>query len=795
MSSISIINQAFGHPGIEPKWTSARKDAVGTAYSAASRLWFTVWRGILTELYYPTIDRPQVRDLQFLVSDGETFFHEEKRDMSFSLSCLSNSLGYQINSQSSEQRYQISKTVIADPHCASLLIHVNWQSQKPLKLYVLCSPHLGGGGFRNNAYVTKLAGHNVLSANHHNTWMTIASTKHFSKTSVGFVGASDGWTDLTRHLDMKWQFDSAMDGNVALCAEIPLTGTKDEFVLALSFGHSLNNACSTALQSLATPFQKQSARFVEQWQRAIHWDENIAKGSADNGKLFQASCKILMAHEDKLNPGAMIASLSIPWGEAKGDDDLGGYHLVWPRDLCNSACGLLAAGNTSTAVRSLFFLAASQKDDGSFPQNFWISGEAYWGGLQLDELSFPILLTWKLLKENLLPDFDPFYFTASAMSFLILKGPITSQERWEEVSGFSPSTLAVNIAALVCAAQIFKFQGKKEEAQFLEEHADYLRAHIEEWTVTNTGEIHPDVSRHFIRANPCTSLENYMSPDDSAIFIANRHADEQQVFKAKDIIDAGFLELVRYGIYPAKHPLIEDSLRVVDKVLKVETTRGPCWRRYNNDGYGQNDDGQPFIHTGVGRPWPLLIGERAHYELAAGRDISHLISTMEKFASPGGPIPEQIWDGADLPSAHLKNGGPTGSAMPLAWAHAEYLKLLRSVKDKKVYDLIPEVADRYCGSKPNKSHIECWRMDWQIKSIPANKILRVICDKQFLLHWSDTEWAQTNNLESINILPNLYYVDLPVKPDRNRLLFTFFFPDLESWAGRDFIITIEQDKA
>jgi glucoamylase len=792
MSSTSLTNEAFGHPGIEPKWTSARKDAVGTAYSAASRLWFTIWRGILTEVYYPTIDRPQVRDLQFLVSDGETFFHEEKRDMSSSLSCLSNALGYEINSQSVEQGYQISKTVIADPHCASLLIHVNWKSKKPLKLYVLCAPHLGGGGFRNNAYVTKLSGHKVLSANHHNTWMSILSTKHFSKASVGFVGASDGWTDLARHLEMKWQFDSAREGNVALLAEIPVADNEDEFVLSLSFGHSLNNSCSTALQSLAVPFQKQSARFVEQWQRAAHWDDSLADSSGDNGKLFQASCKILMAHEDKLNPGAMIASLSIPWGEAKGDDDAGGYHLVWPRDLCNSASGLLAAGNTSTALRSLFFLAASQKDDGSFPQNFWISGESYWSGLQLDELSFPILLVWRLLKENLLSNFDPLYFTSSAMSFLIRKGPVTAQERWEEVSGFSPSTLAVNIAALVCAGQIFRLRGLNDQAKFVEEHADYLRAHIEEWTVTDFGEIHPDVSRHFIRANPCSSLDNYRSPNDSEIFIANRRGDQQQVFRAKDIVDAGFLELVRYGIYPASHSLIKDSLLVIDQLLKVETNKGSCWRRYNNDGYGQGDQGEPFVGTGVGRPWPLLIGERAHYELALGKEVTHLIKAMENFSAPGGPIPEQIWDAPDLPSAHLKNGGPTGSAMPLAWAHAEYLKLLRSVRDKKVYDFIPEVADRYCHGQSNTSHIEIWRFDWQITTIAPSKVLRIICDKAFHLHWSNDDWDSANDSESINILPNLFFVDLPAKPDSNGFSFTFFCPVLKRWAQQDFMVRVEQ---
>ena len=134
--------------------------------------------------------------------------------------------------------------------------------------------------------------------------------------------------------------------------------------------------------------------------------------------------------------------------------------------------------------------------------------------------------------------------------------------------------------------------------------------------------------------------------------------------------------------------MIVDSLAVIDHVLKRDLPQGPCWRRYNHDGYGEKSDGSAYDGTGEGRSWPILTGERGHYELAAGRDPSPYIEAMEQFANEGGMLPEQVWDADDLPDGKMKRGGPTGSAMPLCWAHAEYLTLVRSRKDAVCFDRI-----------------------------------------------------------------------------------------------------------
>jgi glucoamylase len=282
----------------------------------------------------------------------------------------------------------------------------------------------------------------------------------------------------------------------------------------------------------------------------------------------------------------MIASLSIPWGEAKGDEDTGGYHLVWTRDMVNSVTGLLAAGHTETAFRALIYLATSQQADGGFPQNFWINGDPYWRGIQLDEVAFPILLAWRLRRENALQDFDPYSLVKRAASYLIRNGPATQQERWEEAGGYSPSTLASSIAALICAASFAREREDDVTGQFLEEYADFLECHIEAWTVTTDGMAIPENKRHYIRIHPVDVYNTCPNedPNNGIVTLANQPLGVRREFPAKEIVDAGFLELVRYGIRRPEDPLVVDSLRVVDAVLKLEPPVGPCWHRYNHDG-------------------------------------------------------------------------------------------------------------------------------------------------------------------------------------------------------------------
>jgi glucoamylase len=787
---------AFGRPGIEPRWTSSAKDGVGTAYSLSSRVWYTVSHGILNEIYYPTIDRPQIRDLQYLVTDGETFFHEEKRYLQHKVECLSpHALGFRISNTDPRGRYRIVKEVIGDPHLDSVLIRTRLEGDKvflsKVKLYALLAPHLEVGGWGNNAQLKEVAGQEILTAHKKGTWLALGASVPFLRRSCGYVGASDGWTDLADNFQMDWEFDSAEDGNVALVGELDLSRGY-EFTLGLAFGDGFHNTANTLFQSLDLPFDGQRQRFIEQWDRACKHILPLDEITGDGGSLYHMSNSLLLAHEDKRYQGAMIASLSIPWGDSQGDEDIGGYHLVWTRDLCKSATGLLAAGNTETPLRALVYLACSQNADGGFYQNFWINGEPCWLGIQLDEVAFPILLAWRLHVAGALRNFDPYPMVLRAASYLIKEGPATQQERWEENSGYSPSTLASNVAALTCAALWARERDQEATAEFIQEYADFLERHIESWTVTTQGTLVPGISRHFIRIRPVEFGDPHPDedPDRGVLPIRNRPPGAQVEFPAKEIVDAGFLELVRYGIRRPGDPLIEDSLRVVDAVLKVNTPFGPSWRRYNYDGYGQREDGGPFGGWGKGRAWPLLTGERGHYELAAKRDGNIFIRAMEAFANATGLLPEQIWDEPDRPEARMAFGCATGAAMPLMWAHAEYIKLLRSTKDGHVFDLIPAVADRYLKRRENQP-LEVWKFSRQTMSVIAGRRLRVQAQDAFKLRWTANEWQEVHDTESTATDLGIEFVDIPISQEQQApLRFTFYWLETGQWEGHDFQVNV-----
>ena len=790
-------NKAFGSPGTEPRWTHGAKDAVGTAYAASSRVWFTFWNGIVTEVYYPTVDRPQIRDLQYLITDGKTFFHDEKRNLESKLEHLSPyGLGFRCTNSDPAGRYAIIKEIITDPHLACVLQHTrltgdNESFVSSLRLFALCAPHLEVGGWGNNGSVVRVAGRTVLIAERSGTWLALAATVPFARASCGYVGRSDGWTDLNGNFQMDWEFDRAPDGNIALTGELDLTGIR-EFTLGLAFGNSEHHAVSTLFQSLSTPFGEHYKRFAEQWERSGNGVLPLDKSSGDGGNLFRASFSLLRAHEDKSYPGAFIASLAIPWGEAAGDEDQGGYHLVWTRDMVNSANAMLAAGDRVTPLRALIYLDVSQHESGGFFQNFWIDGEPYWRGIQLDEVAFPILLAWRLKCENALRDFDPYPMVTRAAAYLVRHGPVTPQERWEEVSGYSPSTLASNISALVCAACFARDRGDEATAKYLEEYADFLECHVENWTVTTEGTLLPGVARHYIRILP--EQPNNPDPDENPnegnVTIANRRPGARNVFPAKEVVDAGFLELVRHGIRKPDDPVIVDSVKVVDAVLKVDTPFGPCWHRYNHDGYGQREDGAPFVGWGRGRAWPLLTGERAHYELAAGHDTKPFVRAMEGLASSTGLLPEQAWDGPDQPRSYMYRGRPTGSAMPLMWAHAEYVKLLRSVRDGKVSDLIPEVAKRYLGAHPDRQLFEVWKFTRQARRVKRGYTLRIQAQAAFRLHWSDDDWKTAKDTPSAGTKLGVEFVDIPIATQRGPIGFTFFWPAANRWEERNFSLAV-----
>src|SRR5262249_35737943 len=393
---------------------------------------------------------------------------DERRHLDSSLEPLADeALGVRITNADREGRYRIVKEVISDPHHPCILIHTRLEGDDELlarlRIFALLAPHLDVGGWDNSGYVAEAAGHGILMAQKRGTWLAMGATVPFSRRSCGYVGATDGWTDLVQDLRMDWEFDVAENGNIALTGELE-TRDPREFTLGLAFGTSLHHAATILSQSLGVPFPGHRGRFLDQGGRAGRHLAPLAPASGDGGRLYHRSHALLLAHEDKTYPGAMIASLSIPWGEVKGDEDQGGYHLVWTRDMVNSATGLLAAGNSETPLRALIYLACSQKPDGGFHQNFWIDGQPYWRGIQLDEVAFPILLARKLRAADALRDFDPYPMVLRAARYLIAHGPVTPQERWEENAGYSPSTPASTIAALTCASCFARERGDEATA-------------------------------------------------------------------------------------------------------------------------------------------------------------------------------------------------------------------------------------------------------------------------------------------------------------------------------------------
>ena len=785
---------APGAPGVPVGWAPSAKQGFGTAYSADTHLWYTLWKGMVTELYYPSIDHPQFRGMFYGVTDGETFYMDELRHMREKIEQPNlGSLDYRVTTSDPNGRFSIEKEVLAAPHQSALLMRTRLRVHEPelrgrLRLFLHAVPHLDLLPRGTDAGVYLLLGQPVLAASRDDVGMVILADARFSRATAGFIGANDDIVALDRTYELTNEYDLAPNGSVYLTGEIAVPPS-GEFTVAVAFGSNLENAATTVLQCLGSSFERHRDRFLLQWQRAAQHAHPPGPGSGDSGHLARVSRMVLLASEDKLYPGAFIASPSTPWGWQR-TDDRGGYHLVWTRDMVHTATALLATGVREAPLRALIYLASRQQSDGGFPQNFWLDGRPYWTGVQLDEVALPVLLAWRLERARALEHFDPYPMILRAAKFLIDRGPVTPQDRWEEVSGFSPSTIAMQIAALIGASQFARARGDRQTTKLFEESADFLESHVEGWTVTTQGTLDPEVPRHYVRVRPAMPSDPTPreSGDFGRLYLPNQAPGAPTEWPAQEIISTEFLGLVRYGIRRADDPVVVDTVRLVDRLLRFDTPFGPAWKRYNHDGYGQGPGGAPFLGWGIGRPWPLLTGERGHYELAAGRDPIPYAQAMERFATPTGLLTEQIWDEDDIPSLGLQRGRPSGAAMPLAWAHAEYLSLLRSIADGKVFDRVPVVEERYLGPRRPRPPLEVWKFNRQIAEIPYGSTLRVQASAPFRLHWSDDGWRTTNDTIATPTPIGVHFVDLsPMDPGQS-YEFTFYWPESERWEGRDFSV-------
>ena len=788
-------NPAFGSPGIEPRWTSSAKVGVGTAYHTGSRLWFTLSHGVVNEVYFPTADQPNTRDFQLLITDGESFLHEERKHLEHEVERLDeDALGYRLTNSDPEGRYRVVKEVIGDPHQPVLLQRVKLEVLDAalggrLRVYALLAPHAAGDGRGNSAATCDDAGEPLLRAWRGGVQMAMGARPAFLRRSVGFSGASDGFQDLADGHTMDWAFDEAKDGTVALTAELDLSDPGG-VVIGLGLGDSPVSASCSLLQCLAEGFDGKKESFVRQWKRLSEGCDDdlrrVAEEVGDAAGLLRLSRCVLLAHEDKTYQGAMTASLSIPWGAHRSGSDPGGYHLVWPRDLLHSATALLAVGETQTPRRAMAYLSCLQQEDGGIPQNAWLNGEPFWPGLQLDEVAAPALLAYRLHRAGACEGLRTREVVRRAAAKLIHAGPVTPQERWEENGGYSPSTLATTTAALRIAAEAESEAGETQAAAFVAAYADWLDAHVEAWTATSAGTLVEGIPRHFVRIHPA-------EPGDTPpVGDALDHAEVTLkngggTHPARDVVDLGFLHLVRYGMRDADDPLIRDSVRVADEVLKRDLPQGPGYLRYNHDGYGQKRDGSAFQGEsgGVGGCWPLLTGERGLYELAAGGDAAAYLKALAGFANEGGMLPEQLWQFEDLPEAGLTRGGPTGSAMPLCWSHATYLNLARSLADGEPFDRIAPARGRdpVDGQRPFDASF--WLPKHPIAQTPAGKPLRVVSEEPGLLRWSVDGWKTHTDAELTEPLPMVFAAEVPASalPEGATLAFTLRLKS--GWEGRN----------
>jgi glucoamylase len=688
---------APGAPGNQADFAPANKDGFGTSAGTASKVWYTLSNGELTEVYYPDLGTPSVRDLQFIVSDGKTFAERETDAATHrvKLAAGRKSLSYtQVNTAKSGD-WKLIKTYVTDRARNTVVMRVHFQSLtgKPLQLYALYDPSLSNDGMDDSGSSSG----STLLASDSKSASALRASPGFEKTSSGYLGTSDGWQDLRDDYRMDWTYESAPNGNVVQTGQTRLTGLRgsQDMTLALGFGATPGAATGAAKGSLASGFEKLSKSYTRGWRSYLDRLRREPSSAKAFGPLYDVSVMTLAAHEDKTFRGAYIASPTMPWAWGHGlDNPSGAYHLVWSRDLYQIATALLAAGDRAGAGRALSYLFdRQQKPDGSFPQNSTVDGAPHWTNTQLDEVADPILLAAQLGRTDASTYAN---HIKKAADYIVANGPQTPQERWENQSGWSPATIAAEVAGLVTAAHIARQNGDTASADKYDSTADLWQQNVDGWTATTNG---PYSSQPYYLRLTKDGMPNqgttYSLGDGGPSAIDQRA-----------VVDPSYLELVRLGLKPPDDPTVLNTMSVVDQQLGVSTPNGEFWHRYNDDGYGETASGGPWdvtdpdTHTTHGRAWPIFAGERGEYELAAGKHASSQLAAIAGAANDGYMLPEQVWDNQP-PSGQpgFEPGEGTFSATPLAWSHAQFIRLAWSIQAGRPVEQPRIVACRYSGCK------------------------------------------------------------------------------------------------
>lgn len=701
---------APGAPGGGSSWTTGDKVALGTATNAASKVWFTVAKGVTSEVFYPRTDVSDVQDLQYVVTDGSSFADLERDATTHTVSMPDEkSPEYTVTNTATSGRYRLTETYVTDPSRSTLMVKTRFQSLDggSYQLYALFNPSLAGSGGNDTGAWDASNGVLVASDGQAVFGSTVASAL---KSSAGFTThtsgysatSSDALTDLRANKHLTGQYDTANSaGNIVQAGQVPV-GADTTFTLALGFGADRATAASTANASLSSGFAAAESSYGSGWHSYLSGETVPASVSGDTllRRTYLVGLMTLHGLEDKTFPGANVASLATPWGDYVDGSALNdGYHRVWARDLYQQATALLAAGDTGQAKRMAQWLWNNQQitawtpgdgvtyGPGSFPRYSPVGGVS--GATpqqlgcceQLDEDAFPIVLAW----QTGLTDAATWSKIKLTADHIVSFGPATPGERWEEQSGVSPSTVAAEIAGLVCAGDIARRNGDTASATTYENTADSWRNSLDGWTFTTTG--------YFGDHSYYERIEHDTNPNDT---YSRTFADG--TWWERDIVDGGFLDLVRLGVRPASYGDVTASLPELDAVDSVTAPNGDVYyHRYNHDSYGESQDdgtGWPANHGHpTGRAWSLLSGERGEYELAAGRPATAQLKAMADSANDGYLIPEQVWDRTD--QYGFTFGKATGSASPLAWAEAQFVRLAQSIDAGRPVERPSVVTSRY----------------------------------------------------------------------------------------------------
>lgn len=773
--TLNAGGEAVDGPGNASAWAYSGKQGIGASYEAykdyqysdqartgtVSKVWFSLAQGVLTETMYGRIHEAQIREAQLAIAgDGWTAF--EDTDTTSHVDYIDKdaagrplSPAYRLTNTDKQGRFVIIKDVFTDPDHQSVMMRVTVKALKgPVTPYLILDPSMANTSGSDQGTASNTA----LDAYEGDVALSLEASAPFKGHNVGFAGTTDGVATIGAHQQLIAQRDSTngVAGNIVLVGQMATVKTTSTTDFVIGFGHDTASAEAEAAATLKTGYAEVLARYDGKGRR-IGWEDyldslsdlpSLVPMSEDNGKLLYASALALKVQEDRTAAGALIASLSNPWGDAVYTKvSSTGYKGVWPRDFYQVAMALAALGDKETPVAAFRYLPTVQVTDktpgnngatGWFQQKSHVDGTAEWVGVQLDQTAMPILLGARLeqmgliSKDELVASYNSMLKPAALFlshggtvgldwNHATITPPWSQQERWEEQEGYSPSTTAAVIAGLTEAADIATQAGDPAGAQDFLAHADDYSAKLEQRLVTRTGTLTGQPSTYYLRISRSEDANNPGQLDER-----NGHPG----LAADQMVDQGFIELVRYGVRKADDADIVSSLKVIDDQALPDNLRVrydfniggatvPGFRRYGNDGYGDRTTGGDYAIGGQmdpnqrGRVWPIFTGERGHYELALDAakpggvtqaDIDAIrgvyVKGMEGFANEGLMIPEQVFDGVGTPDPHgYTMGQGTDSATPLAWSHAEYIKLLRSLRDKQVWDLNPDTYARFAGKE------------------------------------------------------------------------------------------------